>query len=208
MAPGTRNMVHKIKKNLYCFKTEHSSFIFKYSMQHQDITELLMQDNSRTNTDFVGGFVRQKPELINELWEIYLSEREPVSRRAAWIIDTVSENNPGWIQPYMTQLINKLPGFKHDGLKRHGLRMISRCPIPEEKVAELVNICFEWLLSPSEAVAAKFYCMNILYDISQQLPEMKHELIDSIEFQLPEGTPGFKSIGKKILTKLYQEVGR
>ena len=177
-------------------------------MIHKELTELLLQDNSKANTNFIGGIIRQKPELIRQLWEIYLSDQEPVSRRAAWIIDTASERNPEWIEPYISQLIDLLPSFQHDGMKRHGLRMISRCTVPEEKSAELVNICFQWLLSPSEAVAAKFFCMHILYDFSLKMPEMKHELIDSIEFQMEEGTPGFKSIGKKILAKLYRETAR
>jgi hypothetical protein len=175
-------------------------------MEHQSIHELLLNDNSRANTDFVGNFVRQKPELIHELWEIYFRKEEPVSRRAAWIIDTVSENKPEWVEPYISQLIDLLPSFNHDGLKRHGLRMISRNRIPDDKVAELMNICFEWLLSTEEAVAAKMYCILILYSISRYLPEIRHELIDTIEFQMPDGTAGFKNIGRKMLTRLYSDI--
>jgi len=176
-------------------------------MTQQSLEELLMNENSRANTDFVGNFIRQKPELIHELWEFYFSKREPISTRAAWIIDTVSENEPGWVEPYIPKLIDLLPTFNHDGLKRHGLRMIARNKIPDQKIAELMNICFEWLLSLEEAVAAKMYCMLILYTISQQLPEIRHELIDTIEYQMPEGTAGFKSIGRKMLIKLYKDVG-
>jgi len=172
-------------------------------MEHHDLSELLMNDNSRANTDFVGDFVRQKPELIRELWDIYFRKQEPISRRAAWIIDTVSEDVPAWVEPYIPQLIDLLPTFSHDGLKRHGLRMLSRNIIPEERKAELMNICFDWLLSPAEAVAAKMYSILILYDLSRQLPEIRNELIDTIEFQMTEGTPGFKSIGRKILAQLY-----
>jgi len=174
-------------------------------MEHHDLKELLLNDNSRANTDFVGNFIRQKPDLIHELWEIYLSDQEPISRRAAWIIDTVSENEPTWVEPYIARLIDLLPTFRHDGMKRHGLRMIARNNISEELQADLMNICFEWLLSPTEAVAAKFHCMMILYTISNKLPEIKNELIDTIEFQMSEGTPGFRSIGRKLLNKLYKE---
>lgn len=173
-------------------------------MEHQDLQELLLQDNSRAHTDFMGDFVRQKPELIHELWKVYLQNKGTVSRRAAWIIDTVSENEPAWVEPYLEQLIDLLPTFSHDGMKRHGLRMISRNTIPEARLGELVNIAFDWLLSTNEAVAAKMYCMMILASVSAQMPEIRHELIDTIEFQMPEGSPGFKSIGKKILKQLYK----
>jgi hypothetical protein len=172
-------------------------------MESDTLKKFLLQDNSRANTDFIGNFVRQKPELIGELWNIYLSDQEPISRRAAWIIDTVSEDEPSWVEPYLPRLIPLLPSFRHDGMKRHGLRMLSRSKIPDQFEGEVMNICFEWLLSPAEAVAAKVYCMTILYDLSLNNPEIRHELIDVIEFQMPEGTPGFKSLGRKILKKLY-----
>jgi hypothetical protein len=174
-------------------------------MDNQELKDLLLIENSRANTDFVGNLVRQKPEMIAELWEIYFRKEEPISRRAAWIIDTVSENEPGWVEPYIPRLIELLPTFNHDGLKRHGLRMISRNRIPEGNMADLMNTCFEWLLSTSEAVAAKLYCILILYSISQDLPEIRRELIDTIEFQMQDGTSGFKNIGRKMLTKLYKD---
>jgi len=173
----------------------------------EQLRKFLLQDNSRANTDFVGNFIRQKPELIHQLWEIYLSNEEPVSRRAAWIIDTVSESEPDWVTPYIPRLVDLLSTFRHDGMKRHALRMIARNEIPAEKQGALLDICFEWLLSPAEAVAAKFYSMTILYTLSRTFPEIRDELIDSIEFQMAEGSPGFKNIGRKLLVKLYRETG-
>ncbi|MBK7028571.1 MAG: hypothetical protein IPH45_04930 [Bacteroidales bacterium] len=68
-------------------------------MENDELHALLMLENSRANTDFVGNIVKKKPELIHALWEIYLSDRGPLSRRAAWIIDTASENEPSWVNP-------------------------------------------------------------------------------------------------------------
>ncbi|NVO18090.1 MAG: hypothetical protein HXX13_00225 [Bacteroidetes bacterium] len=172
-------------------------------MIQTELKELLLAETSRANTDFVGNIVKKKPELIHDLWEIYFRKEEPISRRAAWIIDTVSENHPEWVAPYIPALIDLLPTFNHDGLKRHGLRMLERSIIPDDRQGDLMNICFEWLLSKEEAVAAKMYCMLILHSLSSQVPEIRHELIDTIEFQMAEGTPGFISIGRKILKQLY-----
>jgi hypothetical protein len=70
---------------------------------------------------------------------------------------------------------------------------------------ELIDICFDWLISPSEAVAAKVFSMEILYKLSQQFPEIKHELIDSIEFGMHDGKPGYQNFARKLLVKLYGE---
>ncbi len=168
--------------------------------------ELLLKGNSRSYTDFVGDIVNNRPELVRELWEIYFSMEEPVSRRAAWIIDTASENKPGWVDPFLTQLVKRLPAFNHDGLKRHALRMISRSDFTEDTEGELMKISFEWLLSPSESVAVKMYCIQILYRLSAKETDIQQELYDTIEFQMVNGTPGFRSIGSKTMRQLDRDI--
>jgi hypothetical protein len=175
------------------------------SQQH-NFRELLLKGNSRSYTDFVADIVTKRPELVGDLWEIYLAIEEPVSRRAAWIIDTASEDKPSWVEPYLAQLIEKLPEFNHDGLKRHALRMIARLPFPDGTEGELMNITFEWLLSITESVAVKMYCIQILYRLSATEPDILQELYDTIEFQIEDGTPGFKSIGSKLMRQIDKDI--
>jgi hypothetical protein len=174
--------------------------------QKHDFRELLLKGNSRSYTDFVADIVSKRPELVGELWEIYLSIEEPVSRRAAWIIDTASENKPDWVEPFLPALMEKLPLFNHDGLKRHALRMIARLPFPTGSEGELMNIAFDWLISATESVAVKMYCIQILYRLSATEPDILQELYDTIEFQMADGTPGFKSIGSKMMHDIDRDI--
>jgi hypothetical protein len=176
------------------------------AIEYFNFRELLLKGNSRSYTDFVADIVLKRPELVSELWEIYLAIEEPVSRRAAWIIDTASEDKPAWVLPFLPQLIAKLPEFNHDGLKRHALRMIARSPFPVGTKGELLNISFEWLVSVTESVAVKMYCMQILYRISATEPDILQELYDTIEFQMADGTPGFKSIGTKLMLLIDKDI--
>ncbi len=175
-------------------------------LQKHNFRELLLKGNSRSYTDFVADIVNKRPELVSELWEIYLSVEEPVSRRAAWIIDTASEDKPQWVEPFLPELIKKLPAFNHDGLKRHALRMIARMPFPPGTEGELMNITFDWLLTPTESVAVKMYCIQILYRLSANEPDILQELFDTIEFQMADGTPGFRSIGSKMLQQIDKDI--
>jgi len=171
-----------------------------------DLKELILSGNSRSYTDFIADIVSKRPELVDELWAIYLDVEEPVSRKAAWIIDTASENNPDWAEPFLQTLVTKLPDFNHDGLKRHGLRMISRLPFPNGTEGELMEIAFNWLISSTESVAVKMYCMQILYRLSANEPDILQELYDTIEFQLADGTPGFRSIGRKLMNQIDKDI--
>ncbi|MEI6455327.1 MAG: hypothetical protein WCO93_03475 [bacterium] len=170
------------------------------------LEELLLVEMSRRNTDLIAGLVLQKGELFDELMDVFLRNEEPVSRRAAWVADTVSEIEPELLIPFLPRIINSLRIFSHDGLKRHALRMISRSQFPDSVKGELICICFDWILSPAEAVAAKVYCMNILYSLSLAEPDLKKELADSIEWRMHEESPGFRAHGTKVLAKLYRDL--
>ena len=161
----------------------------------------------RRNTNLVSDLISQKPGLFDELFMVYLRNEEPVSRRAAWVIDTFTEKNPGLLDLHIHKIIGMLPQFRHDGLKRHSLRILARSPLPSgDELGILITICFDWLLSPKEAVAAKVYCMEILYRIAQQEPALRKELADSIEWRINEESAGFKNRGLKLLRKLYAEM--
>lgn len=168
------------------------------------LSDLLIAEMSRANTDYVAGIVRQKPELFDELMELMLSMEEPVARRAAWVVDLVSEEHPSLIKDWIVPIIDKLPHFDHDGLKRHATRILSRSDLPEDKLGSVVSICFDWLVHPEESVAVKVHCMDILFKVTQQEPDLKNELIDAIEFVIPDGTPGLKNRGRKLLDRLYR----
>lgn len=171
--------------------------------------DLLMLEMSRRNTDLVADLIFQKPALVEALFLVFLRNEEPVSRRAAWVLDIVTEKRPELIGSHPDQIIAMLPVFTHDGLKRHSLHMLARSPLPSgDNLGALISICFDWLVSPKEAVAAKVYCMELLYRISQFEPDLKKELADSIEWRMHEETAGFKSKGQKMLKRLYQEMAR
>jgi hypothetical protein len=181
--------------------------MLKENSKPASIDDFLLIEMSRRNTDMVADLVMQKPALFDELFQAFLRNEEPVSRRAAWVVDIVTEKFPELLIPHLGHILSMLPKFKHDGLKRHSLRMLDRSPLPDgDELGKLITICFEWLLSPREAVAVKIYCMDLLFRISRIEPDLKNELADSIEYRMREETAGFKNRGQKMLDKLYSEL--
>ena len=173
----------------------------------EQLKDILMREMSRRNTDSIIELIRQKPLLFDEIMQIYLDRDENAGRRAAWVADIYSENNPDVLFPYQSAISGKMENSGHDGLKRHSLRMLSRLPLPEtDKLGPMIKICFDWLLSPEESVAVKVFCMEMLYRISQLEPDLKKELADSIEWRIAEEKPGFRNKGAKLLHKLYAEI--
>jgi hypothetical protein len=172
----------------------------------ESLETLLVLESSRRNTDLVADLVLKKPELFAELVNFLLKNEHPVSWKAAWVADAVSEKRPDLLEPHLDEMIAGIESFNNDGVKREVLRMLSRCSFNESQMGSLISHCFNWLTSAKESVAVKMFSMEILYRISQQEPGIKEELTDSIEMRMPEESPGFRSHGKKILKHLYREL--
>jgi hypothetical protein len=170
-----------------------------------NLEALLNEETSRLNTDFVAKLIIENPPFFSELWDIFIRNQEPISRRAAWVVDVVTEKYPEWANSKLEALVDALPAFSHDGMKRHSLHVLSRSPLPGNRLGEITDLCFNMLLNPGEAVAAKMYSMEILYRISEIEPDIKPELADSIRMQMTEGTPGIKSCGRRMLEKLSRD---
>jgi len=71
--------------------------------------------------------------------------------------------------------------------------------IPESLAGLTTDICFRLLQNHKEPIAVKAYAMTIIYNLSQQYPEISDELVLTIEDLLPFGSPGIKSRGMKII---------
>lgn len=169
---------------------------------NHSLEDLLLAEQSRANTDLLVDIIRQNPAVFPEFWEIFMKNSEPVSRRAAWVIDCFTETMPNILNSRIEELCINLPVFKTDGLKRHSMRMLSRSPLPEANLGILIDVSFRWLESRTESVAVKMYCILLLERISALYPEIIPELRDLIEFQMNEATPGLINISKKVLTRL------
>lgn len=168
------------------------------------LEDLLKLEQSRKIVDQVINIACSNPESFEALWSLFAKIKEPSSRRALWAIDIMTEHQLYLKERHLSFLIEKLPFFKHDGYKRHSLRMIERNNIPERLKGQLMDTCFKFLESSTEPVAVKMFSLKILSKIAEEEPLICRELIDIIEIQMEEATPGLKNIGMKVIKKLHK----
>ncbi len=113
------------------------------------------------------------------------------------------------MSPSFPAIIRKLDKYKTIGLKRGIAKILSEqnYNYDEDTAGRLVHTCFEWLNDPLKPIALKIYSMTILYKISNTYPDIKPELISSIENEIPKNSAAIKGRGRRILKRLYKEVG-
>jgi hypothetical protein len=161
--------------------------------------EHLAKEHSRTLTDAIANKIGSDPIEFKKIIDIIFNEKAPLPQRASWILAVSGRSNPELITPYISKFIDSLPQLKIDGIKRNMLSSLCSQDIPKKLRGKIVNICFDFILDPEETVAVKVLCLEIVWKISQQHPELKNELKVVIEDQIPKTTAAFLSRGSKIL---------
>jgi hypothetical protein len=180
----------------------------KSSLQESGNFKELLPDTSRQTTDIAALFLVEHPEHLPEAMQIVWEDTPAMSMRAAWVIGIAAEMDGSLPLPYLSRIIQALNEIEDEGTRRclvkllHGRTM----HLSDRDLGILANLCFTWLESPSSAVAIKMYCMELLYEISARYPEIKLELLSIIRFLMPEGSPGIKSAGKRIISRLNREI--
>ncbi|HPN77799.1 MAG TPA: hypothetical protein PLP79_11735 [Prolixibacteraceae bacterium] len=146
-------------------------------------------------------------EYLPLLMEIALEGKDTSSWRAVWVADKIMEQHPEALLPWRETIIGILSRIRHGGKRRQLMRMLTRCEIPESSAGMLFDYCQERLFLSEEKVAVKVYAMDILYNISGQAPELKQEVIQTLE-QVAEQFQGAGIVARirKIIVRLRKEI--
>lgn len=165
-----------------------------------------LYDSGRATADMAVEAVGDNPLRFLEVIDISFKEPYPACMRAARVAQLCCEKRPEFILPYLDEIIEKITITNVDGVRRSYLKVISDS-VDIKKIAEpglLVQYCFDWLLSPKEAVSVRYYCIRILNKTCNILPELKSELRAVLVFLIEEGSlsTGLLNHARKVLLKL------
>lgn len=167
-----------------------------------DIKKELLKEHSKAQAVKISNYIGDDPEKFDELITLFLADEYRVTQRASWVLSHCADQYPKLIEPHLEQLILNLKNQVHVAVKRNTVRVLQDVEIPEELLGETADICFTLMQSGEETIAVKVFAMTVLGNICVKFPELKNELIPLIEDQMPYGSAGFKSRGKKILKNL------
>ena len=159
----------------------------------RDYKEKLV-DSSRIIADMLVEDIGDDPERFSEMVEIALCDEYPVSMRAARVVSLVVEKHPHLFGAQLDLVIQKLPGIKIDGVRRGFLKIFAENPpeLNEEQIGLLTDLAFTWLDDSRQAMAIRYYSIEILVRICDWYPELRNELSAILEELAKEGSPGLK----------------
>ena len=148
----------------------------------------------------IASYACESKKNFKELMKCFLDKEYRVAQRAAWSVSWAARKQPKMIQPYIKELIEQLQRKDvHNAVIRNSIRILEDLEIPEEFRGALMNTCFNFIENPTTAIAIKAFSLTVLFNLSKQYPEIKHELRLIIEERWDTETAAFRARGKKIL---------
>lgn len=166
--------------------------------------ENLLNDSSRVVMDQNAALACKNPAMIRDLLDLAYLEKEKFSPRAARVVYFVARTDPSLLDPYVNEIIQSLPQINNTSIKSNFTNLLTFIDLEkhQEYLGTVVDQCFKWLSSPADTAATKVYCMEILLQVTRFIPELKDELISTVEDQMTKGTSGVKVRCWEILNKL------
>ncbi len=167
------------------------------------LRDRILKEHSKANCNAIVQWIGNSQQRFDELFELFLNDEYRVVQRAAWPLSNAVIAHPEFIKKHFSKLLKNLQKSKlHISVKRNTVRLLQDVPVPKQFQGKLMNICFEYISSPDEAVAVKAFALTVLDNLSKQYPEIKSELKTTIEDRWDYESAAFKSRAKKILNRL------
>lgn len=168
-----------------------------------DLKKEILADYSKEHRLRIADFACASKANFKQLMQCFLSEDAKLAQYAASSISWAARKRPDMIMPYIKDLVAVLERKDvHDSLIRNAVRILQETAIPEDFHGEVMNACFNFIESPTTAIAIKAFSLTTLFNLSKTYPEIKPELKLIIEERWDQETAAFRSRGRKILAKL------
>ena len=165
-----------------------------------NIKTALLKEHSKKQCNLIVKWVGNDQEKFDELFNLFLHDEYRVVQRAGWPISYCVEKHPNLIKKHFTTLLRNLKkkGI-HDAVKRNSIRLLQHVDIPERFHGQVMDICFQYISSPTEAVAIKAFSITVLQNLARRYPDILNELKLVIEERWDYETVAFKTRAKKLL---------
>ncbi|NJN94385.1 MAG: hypothetical protein HC875_09970, partial [Anaerolineales bacterium] len=148
----------------------------------------------------VAAEVLAEPALFPLLFEGMLSDDPLIRMRAADAVEKITAQQPEYLQPYKTQLIEQVARINQQEVRWHVAQLLPRLHLSSAEIAQAVEILLTYLDDPSKIV--KTFTMQALADLAEQAASLRPQVISVLTELTQTGSPAMQSRGRKLLRRL------
>jgi hypothetical protein len=153
-------------------------------------------------------YLHLHPEEFSTVFNLVFQTEEKIAWRVLWAVEKVSQRNPGWFDEQMVQQVTDMVmTTKHRGMHRIGLSILTNFPVPDPINVEMLNLLYDWMLSPKFSIGVQSLAMKLLYKYVQTNKDLLYEFMLVIEqADESEYTAAFVSSRRNILKTLSKQL--
>ena len=120
-------------------------------------------------------YIDSNPGDFGELIELTISDKQPYSWRATWLLWSCMEKNDSRIQPYVSTIVKLIPSFK-DGHQRNLINILLKMEVGEEDEGLLFDACVDIWLDIKKQSSVRIKAFEVIVGLAKRYPELKQEV--------------------------------
>ena len=146
-------------------------------------------------------FLKSHPEYFDEAIQLSISDKQPYSWRAAFLLWGTIEENDKRIKKHIKSIVNSIPG-KEDGHQRELLKILYKMKIGGKYEGQIFNICMNLWEQINKKPSVRMIAFKFIYKIAKKHPELLDEIVFITDEQYLESlSPGIR----RTVTKMIQD---
>jgi hypothetical protein len=146
-------------------------------------------------------FMNSHPEFFGEAIELAVSDKQPYSWRAAWLLWSCMEENDKRIQKYIKNIISTLK-TKNDGHQRELLKILSQMELKKKDEGIIFNICINVWEQINKNPSVRLTALKLVIKIAKKYPDLLQEITYlTQDYYLESLSPAVKKSISKIINE-------
>jgi len=120
-------------------------------------------------------YLKSHPEDFEEAIKLAVSNKQPYSWRAAWLLWSCIDKNDKRVRKYSKKIIDALP-TKKDNQQRELLMILLRMELNENLEEQLFDICMEIWKKVEKNPSLRYNALKLLFRISKNHPDLSKKI--------------------------------
>ncbi|MFA6232890.1 MAG: hypothetical protein WC824_01710 [Bacteroidota bacterium] len=120
-------------------------------------------------------FMASHPEYFEEAIALAISDNQPYSWRAAWLLYDCMEENDQRVRKHLEDIVCTIPD-RADGHQRELLKILLRMELHEDQEGRLFGVCMTMWEGIHKSPSIRFTAFKFIAKMARKYPELSNEL--------------------------------
>jgi hypothetical protein len=149
-------------------------------------------------------FLKSHPEYFDEAVKLAISDKQPFSWRAAFLLTSCMEENDKRIQKYIKAIVDSIKS-KKDGHQRELIKILYKMDIKEKYEGVLFDICMSIWEGIGKDPSVRITALKFILKVATKHPELMEEIFFLTQDHYLESlSPGVKRSIERIMKEVTQ----